>query len=311
MKRLALIIAAPILVLLSAVGLYMRDPAPLDPDTFAALYAKPAPRPDGQRQVYHLGHSLVGRDMPAMLAQLAGDGHDYASQLGWGAPLRSHWDPEVEINGFDVENAHDKYRDAHDAVSSGDYDALVVTEMVEIRDAIRYHDTPVHLHNWAEKAQANGLPIYLYETWHPVNDPDGWLNRIDRDLTLYWQDAIIRSALARSGAPQPIYVIPGGQVMAAMARKLDADGPIGPLTTYEDLFLDDIHFNDFGAYLMALTHYAVLYQQSPVGLAHRMIRADGSPADDVGAEAAAVMQQVVWDVVTAFPMAGVPAAIGN
>ena len=54
-----------------------------------ALYAAPLPAPKGALRVYHLGHSLVGRDMPAMLAQLAGAGHHYDSQLGWAHHLRN------------------------------------------------------------------------------------------------------------------------------------------------------------------------------------------------------------------------------
>jgi hypothetical protein len=45
----------------------------------------PLPAPKGPLKTYHLGHSLVGRDMPAMLAQLAG--HEYHSQLGWSKAL--------------------------------------------------------------------------------------------------------------------------------------------------------------------------------------------------------------------------------
>ncbi|KQI73837.1 hypothetical protein AN191_00125 [Loktanella sp. 5RATIMAR09] len=304
-KRIAFLVVAPALAVLAALGLYARDPAPLDKEAFEALYAEPAPRPDGPRQVFHIGHSLVGRDMPAMLAQLAGEGHDYASQLGWGATLKSHWEPDVAINGFAEENAHAKYRDAHEAVESGDYNTLVLTEMVEIKDAIRYFDSPTYVHRWAEKAQARGLPVYLYETWHPLNDETGWLTRLDQDLGLYWEDAILRPALARAEAPQPVYLIPGGQVMAALARALENQGPVGPLASHEDLFGDNIHFNDYGAYLIALTHYAVLYQQSPVGLPYQLVRADGTPADDPGAAAARLMQNVVWDVVTSMPRTGV------
>ena len=50
----------------------------------------------------------------------------------------------------------------------------------------------------------------------------------------------------------------------------------------EDLFAltengerDMIHLNDIGAYLVALTHYAVLYHRSPVGLPHQLRLADG------------------------------------
>lgn len=304
-RRLALFVAAPVLALLAALGLYARDPAPMDLETFEALYTTAAPRPDGPRQVFHLGHSLVGRDMPAMLAQLAGEGHDYASQLGWGATLQSHWDPDVPINGFAEENAHDKYRDAHEAVESGDYDALALTEMVEIKAAIDYFDSPRMLHNWASKAKAARLPVYFYETWHPLNDPEGWRMRLDRDLATYWEGKIMRPALAMADDPAPIYLIPGGQVMAAIADALNAQGPVGPLTSHTDLFSDDIHFNDYGAYLIALTHYAVLYQQSPVGLPHTLKRADGTPAADPGPEAARLMQDIVWSVVTSLPRTGV------
>jgi hypothetical protein len=304
-KRLILIFLAPVFVILGALGLYARDPEPLDSEIFEALYAAPAPLPDGPRQIFHIGHSLVGRDMPAMLAQLAGEGHDYASQLGWGATLKSHWDPDEPINGFAEENAHAKYRDAHKAVGSGDYDALVLTEMVEIKDAIAYFDSPKMLHNWADKAQASGLPVYFYETWHSLDTAEGWRMRLDRDLGMYWEGKIMRPALAMADAPAPIYLIPGGQVMAALSDALSKQGPVGPLTSHRDLFSDDIHFNDYGAHLIALTHYAVLYQKSPVGLPHALQRADGTLASDLGPEAALLMQETVWDVVTSLPRTGV------
>lgn len=304
-KSIAQRILGRVLNVFAKLGLYDRYPTPLDIESFEALYTRPAPKPDGARSVFHIGHSLVGRDMPAMLAQLAGEGHDYASQLGWGATLQSHWEPDVPINGFAEENAHDKYRDAHEAVASGAYDALVLTEMVEIKAAIDYYDSPRMVHNWAVAAQSMGTPVYFYETWHPLNDPEGWRMRLDRDLGTYWEGKIMRPALAMSDAPKPIYLIPGGQVMAAFAIALDAQGPVGPLTMHKDLFSDDVHFNDYGAYLIALTHYAVLYQKSPVGLPHTLKRADGTPADDPGAQAAQLMQETVWRVVTSLPRTGV------
>jgi hypothetical protein len=105
--------------------------------------------------------------------------------------------------------------------------------------------------------------------------------------------------------PQPIYVIPGGQVMAKLARALEASDGVGPLKTRQDLFSDTIHFNDYGAYLMALTHYAVLYQHSPVGLPYQLNKADGTPAQSPGPQAAALMQALVWEVVTGYAPTGV------
>jgi hypothetical protein len=83
------------------------QPKPLTEEALAARYAEPVPPPSGPLAVYHLGHSLVGRDMPVMLNQLAGAGHSHASQLGWGSSLMNH--ATGEVNGFAEENAHPRF----------------------------------------------------------------------------------------------------------------------------------------------------------------------------------------------------------
>jgi hypothetical protein len=279
-----------------------------------ALYAHPLPPPETALNVFHLGHSLVGRDMPAMVAQLAGAGHGYDSQLGWGTSLKQHWEPEEPINGFAEENNHPRYRDAHDAIGSGTYDALVLTEMVEITDAIKYHDAAEYLARWAGLAwDANpDTRIYLYETWHHTDDDAGWLTRIDTDLRRYWQDRIKYPALASTDAP--IHLIPAGQVMAAFIRAVESQGGTDDITTLDDLFAtrddgtpDTIHFNDLGAYLVALTHFSVLYHRDPKGLPHQLLRGDGTAAVAPTLHTAQLMQQVVWDVIAKHPETGVAA----
>jgi hypothetical protein len=306
--------SALLLVLLSAFGLTRCNaPPPLDEAAFEALYRAPLPPPQGPIKVFHLGHSLVGRDMPAMLQQLAGGDHQYESQLGWGTTLKAHWG-DAPINGFDTENAHPRHRDASEAAKSGEYDAFILTEMVEIRDAIRYFDSWDYLSRWARRIWEGNeaTRVYLYETWHPIDSPEGWVQRLDLDLSRYWEKAILRRALAAIGAKQPIYVIPAGQVMASFVREVEKRGGLNGLNGKEDLFAlnekgerDTIHINDIGAYLVALTHYAVLYQRSPVGLPRELRRADGSVATAPGIEAARLMQEVVWQVVTSYPKTGV------
>lgn len=278
------------------------------------LYAQPLPKPEGALRVFHLGHSLVGRDMPAMVAQLAGAGHHYDSQLGWGTSLMQHWEPDQPINGFDVENNHPRFRAAKEALGTGEYDALVLTEMVEIADAVRYHDSAAYLARWAGLARhANPQTrIYLYETWHHNDDAAGWLRRIDDDLRGYWQEGITYPALAESGAA--IHLIPAGQVMAAFVRAAAAQGGLDGLdganalmARNEDGTVDTIHLNDLGAYMVALTHYAVLYHKTPVGLPFALNRADGTPADAPSPAVAALMQRTVWEVVRRHPETGVAA----
>ena len=311
-RRLLLI---PVAVLVAVP--FLRDwfgPSKPDPDAVKAAYAAPLAPPEGALRVYHLGHSLVGRDMPAMLAQLAGDGHGYEQQLGWGTSLKHHWEEDLPINGFERENDHPRYRDAKEALRSGEYDAVILTEMVEIRDAIKYHDSGSYLPKWAELAR-EGNPearVYLYETWHPLDDPDGWLDRLDADLARYWEDSVLLPDLVVNTSDNPVRVIPAGQVMARFVREVEARGGVGNIRSREDLFargedgsLDPIHINDLGAYLVALTHYAVLYHRSPVGLPHELRRADGSAAIAPSAEAAALMQRTVWEVVTGYAKTGV------
>lgn len=287
--------------------------APLDAEAFAALYAEPLPPPAGPMRVFHLGHSLVGRDMPAMLARMAPPGHGYESQLGWGAMLRSHWEPRVEIAGFETENAHSRFRPAREALASGDYDAVVLTEAVEIRDSIRWGASPAYLAFWAEAARA-GRPdvrVYLYETWHQLDDPEGFLERLDADLPRYWEGELLRGAAARPGGA-PIYLIPAGQVLARAIRAAEA-GEIPGVTRREDFFAkapdgtqDQIHMSDLGAWLVATTHDAVLYQRSPEGLPVEFLHADGSPADPPPApEAARALQRLVWEVVRSDPRTGI------
>ncbi|MEQ6248526.1 hypothetical protein ABMC89_06520 [Sulfitobacter sp. HNIBRBA3233] len=283
-------------------------------DEAAALLDQSLAAPEGGMSVFHLGHSLVGRDMPAMLAQLAPAGHDYASQLGWGTSLRAHWYPDVAINGFEVENDHPRFLPAREALQSGAFEALVMTEMVELRDAIHYHDSADYLANWAALARQGrpDIKLYLYETWHRTDDPDGWLSRIDSDLDDLWLRQLSLPAVADTGAA--IHLIPAGQVLAAFVRRVEAAGGVGNVPDRDALFartpegeVDTIHLGDLGAYLVALTHYAVLYHASPLGLPHSLSRADGTPALAPDPAAAEVMQRIVWDVVRATAFTGVAA----
>ena len=305
------VIPALLLAALAGVGMTrIVAPPALSAASLADLYVEPLPAPAGPLRVYHLGHSLVGRDMPAMLAQLAGREHRYESQLGWGATLKAHWGDDT-VAGFSEENDHDRFRPAGEALDSGDYDAVVLTEMVEIRSAIRYHDSPAYLRRWAERA-AQARPharIYLYETWHDLDDPEGWLHRLDRDLGRYWEGELLARAQVGGNLPTAMRVIPAGQVLARFVRTPWAPAAGGEdVSGAADLFRDTIHLNDLGAYLVALTHYAVLYQRSPVGLPRQLLRADGTAADAPAAETARLMQEVVWDVVTSYPKTGVPQA---
>ncbi|WP_370285671.1 hypothetical protein [Phaeobacter sp. B1627] len=262
--------------------------------------------------VYHLGHSLVGADIPHLLAQFAGAGHSYHLQLGSGTSLRAHWEPEETIVDFDLVNAPPLWRAPRDAIGSGAYDAVILTEMVELRDALKYFAASDYLHRWAELARSGNrnTRLYLYETWHQLDDPDGWLSRIDSDLDDLWLGALMGREI-RAARDQPLYLIPGGQVLAAVTRAAEA-GKIPGLTQREDLFArtstgerDPIHLSDLGSYIIAATHFSVLYHRSPVGLPHSVTLADGTDLSTLSEAGAQALQEIIWQVVTGLAYTGV------
>src|SRR5690606_24415382 len=133
--------------------------------------------------------------------------------------------------------------------------------------------------------------VYLYETWHGLDDPGGFLERIDADLPALWEGKLLAFDLMQTRA-RPIHLIPAGQVIARVVRSVEA-APLPGLERREDLFAktpeggqDPIHLNDIGAYLVAVTHFATLYHRTPEGAPRTLLRADGTAADPPSPEAA-------------------------
>ena len=102
-----------------------------------------------------------------------------------------------------------------------------------------------------------------------------------------------------------IYLIPVGQVMSAFFKEIERLGGVEGINKPEDIFrrnsdggLDPIHVNDIGAYLVALVRYAVLYQTSPEGLPYQLKNETGDKAGAPSKEAAQLMQEITWHVVS-------------
>ncbi len=297
----------PFLGMLSGCSEARVEETKIEEATLSELYSKPLIKTDGKLKVYHLGHSLVGRTMPIMLRQLAGSGHEFSSQLGWGTTLKAHWEPDEKINGFDKENDHDNYQDVFEAIKQSQFDAFVLTEMVEIKDAIQYFDSALYLQKFSEEILKHnpGARVYLYESWHQVTDKAGWINRLEQDYKPYWLNNIVDAAHVKMDSDKPTYVIPVGQVMSAFFKEVEHLGGVEGIQKPEDIFkrnsdgsLDPIHINDIGAYLVALVHYSVLYQASPIGLPFALKTETGDTALPPSKEAAQLMQKITWRVVS-------------
>jgi len=304
-RRAGMAVIGGIFALSAMVGLnavLTFDAGPVESPVVEIDPALPREKPvEGSLNIYHLGHSLVGRDMPAMLAQLAGAGHDYGVQLGWGTSLSQHLAGPEAIFGFAEENMTSRFVPLDHALADPGYDALVFTESIGLREAIRYHDSTNAVTQLVRRAtEANpDLAIYLYETWHPQYEGD-WLSRIPDDWHTYWLPHLLAAAIHVAG--KEVHVVPAGTVMARLVQKVDATpGGLGGMTRREDLFKDEIHLSDIGLYLVALTHYAAVYRRSPVGLPHELLLYDGTTANAPSADLALAMQRIVEETVFSFP----------
>ena len=194
------------------------------------------------------------------------------------------------------------------------FDLMVNTERVSLSNTLPFHDSPGYAlkffeHAWKYGRDGKGAASILYSTWievssgpgneNPYGDSDAEIpfrERLDREA-LGWQQILDHVNQNRPEGSPEMKMIPGTQVMMAAYDEIAA-GTAPGLTEIKQLFGDNIHINLLGCYMIALAHFAVIYNRDPHGLPHG-VAANGGPS----AEQAAWMQDLVWRVVTSYPKA--------
>ncbi|MCZ0964479.1 hypothetical protein [Paracoccus benzoatiresistens] len=258
-------------------------------------------------RVIQSGHSLTDPIVPMLNAILAAEGvpqikpYQIERSTIPGSPMEWRWNNRVEP-GPDAR---------HDIAA---YDVLVLTERVSLVNTMPWHDSKSMALRWFENSWAHGkggkgAQTVLYASWvevdsgpqnaNPHNDPEAHLPFRDR-LPLEmarWQSIADHVNVRRPYGSPAMRVIPGPLVMAA-AHDAIAAGEAPGISTIEDLFEDNIHVNDTGAYLIALAHFAVLYNVDP-----RTLSAGSNGLGSRQPETAAWMKQLIHEVLLAYPAA--------
>ncbi len=285
----------------------------------AEVMAEPEPSPVGREpraaaKVFWLGHSLVNVDMPFAVKGLAGHAgvaHDYREHVMPGASLKALWDNPDRVNKAPIYDAR-LGRDVDHGVSyrtslpTGQFDVVVMTELVPIDRNYQYFDTSTYVGRFYDLATAANpsAQIYVYETWDhvPAGDFEAWASKVTFDLKVW--ESVVDVAMARHPRKPPILIIPAGQAMLALHREL-AKGQIGTLVRIGDLFADDIHLNHVGNYFIASIMYATIYRRSPVGLG--VVKAGPYTQEMVVRDEASrqALQRIAWEAVRAYPHSGV------
>ena len=264
-------------------------------------------------RTFYVGHSLSDQ-IPDMVQSLSDD-HPNLS-FSWvyqsipGAPLRWQWDRKEAMDYGENPPQFIAYYNDTAGLSTGAFDALVLTEAVP-----RYLDiideTYAYADSFMQYALAGNpnIQIYLYEDWHCILsgtptgcsydvDSNPWRQRLTDDLTMW--ESVVDSLNFRHQPKNPVCMIPGGQGLAAMYDSIQ-EGNIPFISQIEDLFSDNIHLNDTGKYFIACIHFAAIHGISPVGLTNQLQHWWGG---DLGAPPlllAQKMQEMAWETVLRYP----------
>jgi hypothetical protein len=180
---------------------------------------------------------------------------------------------------------------------------------------------------WSHAASQNpNVQLWIFQQWNErrsfVNCLNGGYNR---DPAVWspspppatWDEAVtverayaeaVRAALVAAHPERPPpYVVPAGLALRALEAQVLAGRMPGWAASedafFQSMFLskngvpgDDDHCTDEGRYFVSLVFYACMFQRDPRGLPHAGTRLTDAQA--------AVMQQVVLDTVSAYPLSG-------
>ena len=260
---------------------------------FAALSTAHAADP---LRVYMIGNSLtdeVKYDAWTSLVQASGAQTVVARKMIPGSPLG--WHQSHPTDGF----LTPPYGHPEAAFPAHPWDALTLQPFRsgEADSALYYANLL-----WEKNPTAR---VFVYAQWPSKGQGTDWPSAWQK--TLNEQYTPVLAALRESPRGSQVHLIPAGHAIARLHKKA-ALGLVPGITSAWDLYSDGVHVNNIASYLVGLTFYSTLFQKSPVGLPVGDYQGKtGSDADyfPISPELARIIQETVWETVTATPEAGV------
>ena len=261
---------------------------------------------DGDFTIRVWGQSILCRAQPCEFydACYGGrSGKEYDQQIINGAPLWWNFERYEGCEGTPYVNAF----------PSGNHNVLIITEAVPLQNHLDWSETHYNAARFFRYALDNNenrpVRFYLYETWHCINTgtPAGcdwdngdsivWKPRLKRDLPL-WTGII--DEMRNVFKDEEIWMVPAGQAFYNLLSEAEA-GNVPGITSFTDLFTDDIHLNNKGNYFVALVMYVCIFRESPLGLSTQLKDRFGNNFQNMPTEAQAlIMQKVAWETVMEF-----------
>lgn len=251
-----------------------------------------------QDQVYYVGHSLVGLDMPfqsRFLAKQKGINNNYRNHINIGTALKENWQDTLfnlnDVWDFDLLINFEHGSNHLNDLPTIAFKQIVITESVPLMGNNR--DTSVKYASKFFDLAHSGNPTiksYLYATWEHADA--GWVAWRSSLATLQkeWEDIADKSA---ASIGDTVFIVPGNLAMMALYDSLQK-GPIGDKTNISQFFNDDIHLTFEGNYYMACLVNACVFHIDPRGTG--LIGAGPYSSDTVVRNNAlrATLQELAW-----------------
>lgn len=261
-------------------------------------------------KVFYVGHSLSDRisEMVSSLSEADPSvNYDYRYQTIPGSPLRWSFQTKNRRDYHPIPPYIYHFDHPTQGLPAGDFDVLVLTESVPrywaiIDETYQYADS---FYVYFQRHNP-GKRVYLYEVWHclqsgnptgcPYDVPSNpWRQRLSDDLSMW--TSVLDTLHRRFDPDVPVYLIPGGQALGRLSDSIEA-GRIPGISHISQLFSDDIHLTEQGAYFMACVHFATLHKKSPQGLPRQLYSMWGRAFDAPTQIQAEKYQQIAWELVT-------------
>jgi len=156
------------------------------------------------------------------------------------------------------------------------------------------------------------VQAWLYVQWPGPEFKDSWAQGkgavagLKLKPATTWQEGVanhvayteaVAARINKTYRGKPVLIVPGGPALARLKTEMDAGRVPGMKDFFAEVFADGIHLTPKGRYLIALVHYACIYQESPQGKTAVL-------TTGLTREQAALFQRLAWDTVKNYKHAG-------
>ncbi len=166
------------------------------------------------------------------------------------------------------------------------------------------------------------LQVYVYSRW-PRKDKakDGslvldfktkWLRKYTggwdetEETRDYFERVVAGLRKAYEGKAKPVLMVPVGDVLLELHERMKA-GRVPGFNDIAQVYVDGIHFNNVGSYVVGTTFYATMFRDDPRGMTAAPYNEKLDSKNDrlIDLKLAAAIQDAVWTVVSKHPLAGI------